>query len=413
MRIAVHDYAGHPFQFELSRTLAERGHTVRHFFFADDPGPKGSNSVTASDPESFSITPISLNFPYNRESLPRRFVGDILYAHAVRREIKSFEPDVVVSGNAPLHAQAAIKRAAAACGAKFVFWVQDLHGLAIERVLRNRWFGLGAVIAKYYVAVERRLLARSSSIVVISPDFRKHLPKSAGVAEKTEVIMNWGPMKEIGPREKVNPWSLRHGLADKFVFMYTGTLGLKHNPETLWALSEAFASEPDVVIAVAATGASATQLRSWQERAPRPNLKLLPLQPMEDFPDVLGCADVVMALLEADSGEFSVPSKILSYLCAGRPILLSAPSDNLATRMLRDSGAGIVVTDGGTEAFIAAARGIRDDPDARSTYGSAGRAYAESHFDIERIASRFELVFARRDIPPVELKAARFTRRAL
>ncbi len=29
MKILVHDYAGHPFQVQLSRALAQRGHQVR------------------------------------------------------------------------------------------------------------------------------------------------------------------------------------------------------------------------------------------------------------------------------------------------------------------------------------------------------------------------------------------------
>ena len=32
MRIFVHDYAGHPFQIELSRSLAARGHLVEHTY---------------------------------------------------------------------------------------------------------------------------------------------------------------------------------------------------------------------------------------------------------------------------------------------------------------------------------------------------------------------------------------------
>ena len=30
LRVLVHDFAGHPFQIDLSRALARRGHTVRH-----------------------------------------------------------------------------------------------------------------------------------------------------------------------------------------------------------------------------------------------------------------------------------------------------------------------------------------------------------------------------------------------
>ena len=48
MRILVNDYAGHPFQLQLSRELARRGHTILHTYFADAKGPKG-NLASPSD----------------------------------------------------------------------------------------------------------------------------------------------------------------------------------------------------------------------------------------------------------------------------------------------------------------------------------------------------------------------------
>src|SRR5450631_3453912 len=40
-RILLNDYCGHPFQVELSRELARRGHEVLHVYSADDQTPKG------------------------------------------------------------------------------------------------------------------------------------------------------------------------------------------------------------------------------------------------------------------------------------------------------------------------------------------------------------------------------------
>jgi hypothetical protein len=42
MRIAVCDYCGHPFQVQLSRQLARRGHDVLHLHSADFVTPKGA-----------------------------------------------------------------------------------------------------------------------------------------------------------------------------------------------------------------------------------------------------------------------------------------------------------------------------------------------------------------------------------
>jgi len=111
---------------------------------------------------------------------------------------------------------------------------------------------------------------------------------------------------------------------------------------------------------------------------------------MEVFPDVLGSADVLVALLENDAGPFSVPSKVLNYLCAGRPVLLSAPLDNLATRVVENAGAGICVPAGDKEAFVAEAERLRNEPQTRASMGAAARTYAESAFNIAAITDRFE-----------------------
>src|SRR5581483_10921754 len=106
--------------------------------------------------------------------------------------------------------------------------------------------------------------------------------------------------------------------------------------------------------------------------------------------DVLGAADVLVALLEDDAGPFSVASEVLSYYCGGRPILLSAPTSNLSVRLVENAGAGLCVAAGDRQAFVAAAGLLRSQPQTCTGLGAAGRAYAESAFDISGVADRFE-----------------------
>jgi colanic acid biosynthesis glycosyl transferase WcaI len=107
---------------------------------------------------------------------------------------------------------------------------------------------------------------------------------------------------------------------------------------------------------------------------------------------VLATADVLVGLLEADAGSFSVPSKILSYLCVGRAILLAAPAENLAARMVAREQAGLVVAAGDQAGFIAAAMRLRDEPNWRRQLGDNGRAYAARRFDIGSVTTAFEAV---------------------
>jgi hypothetical protein len=67
---------------------------------------------------------------------------------------------------------------------------------------------------------------------------------------------------------------------------------------------------------------------------------VLDYQPYGQLAEVLATADVLVALLESSAGIFSVPSKVLAYLCAARPLLASMPKENLAARTIERAGAG-------------------------------------------------------------------------
>ena len=122
------------------------------------------------------------------------------------------------------------------------------------------------------------------------------------------------------------------------------------------------------------------------------NLILLNYQPFEVLPDVLGSADVLLAVLEPDAGVFSVPSKVLTYLCAGRPLLLAVPPKNLAARIVRENGAGITVPPGDIEGWLKAADELIGDSSLRQTLARNARRYAEETFDINAITDRFERI---------------------
>ena len=118
----------------------------------------------------------------------------------------------------------------------------------------------------------------------------------------------------------------------------------------------------------------------------------MPFQPFDRLPEVQGAADVLVAILEPDAGVFSVPSKVLSYMCAGRAILGAMPRQNLAARTIVDQGAGVVVEPDDAAGFRAAADAMLAQPERLATYGAAARRYAENTFDIDRITDRFEPV---------------------
>jgi glycosyltransferase involved in cell wall biosynthesis len=177
------------------------------------------------------------------------------------------------------------------------------------------------------------------------------------------------------------------------VFLYSGTLGLKHEPGLLVELARRFRGEHQVAVVVVSEGLGADSLRSQAVEQSLENLHVLDYQPYEQLPEVLATADVLVALLESSAGVFSVPSKVLTYLCAARPLLASMPKENLAAKTIERAGAGIVTSPGDATAFLSSAVVLFNDARTRIDMGRAARRFAEANFRIDMIAGRFEDAF--------------------
>jgi glycosyltransferase involved in cell wall biosynthesis len=393
----LHDYAGHPFQVQLSRELARRGHEVLHLHAAAYVTGKGAVARAEGDPPTFAVEAVGEGQHFHKYSKFRRPIDELRYGRQLVSRVRAFAPDVVISSNTPLLAQELLQRACIGGQIAFVFWQQDIYSVAAKRAAETEIPVAGRAVGNAFVRLERRLLNRSDSIVCIAEDFRPTLVGWGIPDAKIHVIENWAPLDELPVEPRDNEWSRAHGLSGKRVLLYAGTLGLKHNPELLLRLAMRFDDEPDVRVVVISEGLGADWLAERIRGDGRSNLVLLPFQPYDLLRLVLGSADVLVTILEPDAGRYSVPSKVLTYHCAARPLLAAIPGINLAARIIERQASGLVVEPTDAEAFVAAGATLLSDDGLRRQMASAARRYAEEAFDIARIGSSFESIVRRSD----------------
>lgn len=404
MRILLNDFSGHPFQVQLSRELAKRGHVVLHTWCASFVTPHGGLVRRADDPASFDLRAVKLDAEFNKTGLLSRWGHEREVGRRVVAVAQDFQPDVILSANMPLGAQGLLLKYARKHQVPFVFWIQDLYGEGAKRVLRKRIPIIGGSLGRVFSRYERRLLARSSHVVAVSEDFLPYLAKGTP-RKRISVIENWAPIKDLPVLSKSNDWSREHDLADKMCLLYAGTLGLKHNPELLLALAREFGDRRDIRVVVISEGAGADYLAAQKSTLGLRNLFVMGFQPFELMPQVLASADVLVTILEKDAGVFAVPSKVLTYLCAKRSLLLAVPSANLAARIVSQCGAGLVAGPDNVDAFVTAAQRLVENEQLRESLAKNGRAYAERTFDIVRIVDRFEEIIQKVSVNKVGKQA--------
>jgi glycosyltransferase involved in cell wall biosynthesis len=393
LKILVHDWSGHPFQIALSRELARRGHNVIHAYFQGVQGPKGPMERQSSDVPNFSIVGRTMAEPYAKYNFIKRWSQERKYGRELAQFILSERPDVVLSSNTPLDVQNAALKAARSSGGIFVFWLQDIISVAMSTLLHKKLPFVGHFIARYYSHVERSLLKRADHVVCICDDFADFVREWGVAPSHCSVIENWASREEIVPVSKNNSWSRAYDLLDKIVFLYAGTLSIKHDPKKLLRLAQRNASNPHFKLVVASEGVGADWLKQQCDALKLNSITVLPFQPYEMLSDMLGSADVLVALIEPDAAKFSVPSKVLSYMAAGRSILVSAPPDSFVSRLIRDVDAGLVSSPDTCDKFEIAAATLIEQADLRRKYAENARRYAEKTFDLQNIADRFLSIF--------------------
>jgi len=387
-RVLLHDFAGHAFPMDLTRALGRRGHTVLHTYCESYRGGKGRFDLGPDDGD-VSVVSLHTNGTFAKYSPLKRLSQELAYGRRFTALAEDFGPDIVVVCNMPIVVQRVIATWCRQQRVPWVFWLQDLYSVAIRATAAQRLGGpAGRVVGLGSETLERSLARQAAAVVPITEDFQPLLDRWGVARERCTVIENWAPLHDLPERPRQNAWRRSQGIADdRFLFLYSGTLGLKHRPELLYELAAQHTADADVV--VISEGMGEARLREMLAARPLPNLRVLPFQPFEQFPDILGAADSLVALLEPSAGTFSVPSKVLSYLCAGRPILAAIPAENLAARTIERSGAGLVVSPTDVEGFLLSAKQIRNDSRLRQVAGRCARAYAEATFDTDVVADRF------------------------
>ncbi len=392
MKILVHDYAGHPFQVQLSREFAKRGYEILHLYSASIQTPQGNLIKNIEDPDNFKIKGVKLGEEINKYSFIKRYFQEKKYAKILVKEIEKFKPDVIISSNTPIHIQKYIVEYSKKNKSKFIFWVQDLYGVAVDKLLRKKFLLPGILIGKYFKKLEKEVLINSDKIVLITEDFLP-IMKTFGInLQKCTVIHNWAPIDEIPIFPKNNDWAKKYNFEKSINIIYSGTLGLKHNPELLLTLAQHFKENKNIKIIVISEGPGADFLKERKMKLNLDNLIILPFQPFKDLPKVLASADILVAILEPDAGIFSVPSKVLTYHCAGKPILLAVPEENLSAKIVKEYKTGLTVNPNYIENFLKASEKLIYDEKLRITYGKNARDYAEHYFDIKNIANKFEKI---------------------
>jgi glycosyltransferase involved in cell wall biosynthesis len=269
--------------------------------------------------------------------------------------------------------------------ARVVQWVQDLwpEVLSATGFIHTGWI-LRPI--RWIIGVMYR---RSDLVLGQSHAFVRFLTPQAG---RTPVAYFPNPGEHL-------PDAVDGGidLGPGFHVMFGGNMGKAQAMETTIAVAELLRDDPEIRFTLFGAGA----MVPWIEQAivdrRLDNVRLGGSMPPEAMPALYAQAGALLLTLVDDPlVAQTVPSKLQSYLAAGRPIVVAVNGE--AADIVREAGAGIACPAEDPIALAAAIRTLKAlSPAERAAMGASGCRFFADHYKPDRLVR--QLLGLLRDAP--------------
>jgi colanic acid biosynthesis glycosyl transferase WcaI len=251
---------------------------------------------------------------------------------------------------------------------------------------------------------DRFIRNRFDVVSTISRRMCHRLAEKGVPPSRIAYVPNWVHTDVIFPKHTAeNP--IREELdilPGAIVAVFSGTVNEKQGLDTLIDAAGILRNEQDIVFVVAGAGVQLERVRNLARHAR--NIRFLPLQPAERLNDLLNAADLHLLTQRAAFADLVMPSKLLSMLASGRPVVATAARGSELYRFVSQCGA--VVPPAQPQALAEAILSLARDPERRRELGARARDIAVRQFEAETVLAAFESELAARLDPAAALGIA-------
>ena len=379
--------------FEMGESLVQFGHRVT--VVTGFPSynvlalPSQYRGQWLSEEESAGMRVLRVSVPNtSRGSMLKRGAGHLTGApFYALRALSARDVDLVYTISPPLPMALAAWATARRFRVPYCLGVQDLFPQSAIDLgfMSNRW------VIRSFEIMERFAYRTAGAVTVHSIGNREHVISKGGNPERVHVVPNWVDTEFIQPGNPMNAFRQTAGLNGEFVVLFAGTMGWSQGLGVAVEAARQLAAEPGLSFLLVGDGADRANVESMSSGLP--NVRFLPMQPKERYPSVLAAADACLVTLRPEVATPVVPSKLLTIMAAGRPVLASMPLAGDAPRLIEESGAGIACQAGDARSLADAVLYLKKNRDAGAAMAKNGRRFAEQHFSREACVRGFERVF--------------------
>jgi colanic acid biosynthesis glycosyl transferase WcaI len=266
----------------------------------------------------------------------------------------------------------------------YVFDVEDLQpDSAAELNMLPSW------ALRLLYRVENAAYRHAALVTTLTNGMRKRIIGKGVAAEKVDLLEARvdDSLFDIEPSEG-NAFRQRYGLDKQFLVTHSGNMGVKQGLDVIVDAAVLNRADDSMQFLLVGDGAVRARIQRKVAELELRNVRFLPLLDATDFRGLLAASDVCLLTQQKSVSEIAFPSKVVTYLAAGRPVIASVNADCEIAETIRESGGGRIVAPEDAAGLLAAIMELQSTD--LGDYGRCGREYASQRWSSARVLGHLE-----------------------
>ena len=267
----------------------------------------------------------------------------------------SQKSDVVVSmSDPPLsaligHMVAKVKRA------QHIHWSHDVYPDLLPL------FGKKLPFYNSVYKFMRRILNKSSKVVVLERCMADYLVKTDVNRDRISIIPNWadphifipeGIGKPVIQPKTVLPEKVFRDDSPKFRILYAGNVGLAHDMRVIFDAAKQLLDHKEIEFVLVGTSDAHDALAEERAKEGLDNIKFMPYQPSHALKSLLESGDIHLVSMKQGAEGLLLPCKFYSSLAVGRPTIFVGSERSGIAKVLKEYKAGITVSNDQAQSLV-------------------------------------------------------------
>ena len=266
------------------------------------------------------------------------------FISAIKKYFSNVKFDLVLYSTPPITFANVVEYVKKRDGAKTYLMLKDIFPQNAVDLGMMQTAGIKGLIYKYFRKKEKTLYALSDRIGCMSGANVDYilLHNTETSKEKVEICPNSMEFQDIGLSERERAdMREKYGIPqDKKIFVYGGNLGKPQDVPFIVNCLKKCADLADIYFVIAGSGTDRHFLEEYIAKEKPAHVKLFGQIPKNEYDKMIACCDVGLIFLDHRFTIPNFPSRLLSYMQAGLPVLACTDPNTDVGKVITDGGFG-------------------------------------------------------------------------